>query len=73
MAQKYTNLDRAMLIGGLGLVTGATYLAIQSLRNTAGSSYLSVWPLGGYEVVLGFLLAFIVASIDVYRDMESAK
>lgn len=62
-----------MLIGGLGLVTVATFMAIESLRNTVGSGYLSLWPLGGYEVVLGFLLAFIVASIDVYRDMDSAK
>lgn len=72
MSRKYSNIDRAILLGILGFLTVAAYMAIESIRNMAGGSYLSVWPLGGYEVVLLFLLAFIVAAIDVYRDLADA-
>lgn len=72
MGQKYSNHDRALLLGILGSVTVVTYLLIESIRNSAGDSYLSVWPLGGYEAVLIFLLGFIAVCIDVYRDWAHA-
>lgn len=73
MSQKYTTLDRALLLGILGFVTVTSYLTIEDVRNAGGSSFLEVWPLGGYEVVLLFFIAFIAASIDVYRDLTDAQ
>lgn len=73
MGRKYTNHDRALLLGTMGAVTVVTYLLIESIRNSAGDSYLSVWPLGGYEAVLILLIGFIAASIDVYRDLVTGE
>lgn len=68
MSEKYSRLDRILLLGGTAGLTVLVFLAVRRLHAAPGDSYLSLWPLHGYEAVILLLLAFIAACIDVFLD-----
>lgn len=70
MSQKYTALDRAVPLIGLGAVTAMSFVGVRSIRAGPGDSFLSLWPRGGYEAVLIPLLGPLSAGGHVYLDWD---
>lgn len=72
MSKRYTKLDAAVLLTGFGVAIVLTYAQIRAIRNSVGESYLSLYPLGGYEAVLILALLFLATVLKVYLDWSNS-